>query len=166
MFDTGDAIVHPTRGVGVVVDIQEREWQGSSSRYYQIELLGREPSLKLMIPVEEADELGLRRAINGSEVDEVWQVLASDPNELPSNHKTRHSQLRDKLHTGDVFQTAEVLRDLTWRQKEEDHLTTRGKRIYKEALMFLSGEVAAAQEIDVVEAETEIRERLQEIRHA
>jgi len=166
MFDTGDAIVHPTRGVGVVVDIQEREWQGSSSRYYQIELLGREPALKLMIPIEEAEELGLRLAIKRSEVEQVWRVLKSEPNDLPSNHKTRHSQLREKLRTGDVYQTAEVLRDLTWREKEEDHLTTRGSRIHKEALMCLSGEVAAALEIEVPEAEAQVRERLQGIRHA
>jgi len=163
MFNTGDAIVHPTRGVGVVVDIQERQWQGSSSKYYQIELLGREPSLKLMIPIEEADELGIRRAIQQSEVEQVWRVLRSDPEELPKNHKTRHKLLRDKLHAGEVFQVAEVLRDLTWRQKEEDHLTTRGKRIYKEALMFLAGEVAAAQGIDVAEAKTQIREKLRGI---
>jgi CarD family transcriptional regulator len=163
MFNTGDAIVHPTRGVGVVVNIQEREWQGSSSQYYQIELLGREPSLKLMIPIEEADELGLRLAIRRSEVEQVWDVLRSEPEELPSNHKTRHKFLRDKLHAGDIFQVAEVLRDLTWRQKEEDHLTTRGKRIYKEALMFVAGEIAAAQGIDVAEAKTQIREELRKI---
>lgn len=163
MFNTGDAIVHPTRGVGVVVNIQEREWQGSNSQYYQIELLGREPSLKLMIPIEEADELGIRLAIRRSEVEQVWDVLRSSPEELPSNHKTRHKFLRDKLHAGDIFQVAEVLRDLTWRQKEEDHLTTRGKRIYKEALMFVAGEVAAAQDIDVAEAKTQIREELRKI---
>lgn len=163
MFSMGDAIVHPTRGVGVVVNIQEREWQGSSSQYYQIELLGREPSLKLMVPIEEADELGLRLAIQQSEVDRVWRVLSSEPEDLPSNHKTRHKFLRDKLHAGDIFQVAEVLRDLTWRQKEEDHLTTRGKRIYKEALMFVAGEVAAAQGIGVAEAETQIRDKLGKI---
>lgn len=163
MFNTGDAIVHPTRGVGVVVNIQEREWQGSSSQYYQIELLGREPSLKLMIPIEEADQLGLRPAIGRSEVKKVWRVIRSEPDKLPSNHKTRHKVLREKLHAGEVFQVAEVLRDLTWRQKEEDHLTTRGKRIYKEALMFLAGEVAAAQGIEVAEAEAQIREELRKI---
>ncbi|MGD8244145.1 MAG: CarD family transcriptional regulator [Anaerolineae bacterium] len=166
IFDTGDAIVHPTRGVGVVVDIQEREWQGSSSQYYQIELLGREPSLKLMIPIEEAAGLGIRRAIQGSEVEQVWRALRSEPEDLPENHKTRHKLLREKLHRGDVFGVAAVLRDLTWRQREEDHLTTRGKRIYKEALMFLAAELAAAQGIDVPEAEIQIREKLREIRSA
>jgi CarD family transcriptional regulator len=164
MFDTGDAIVHPTRGVGVVVDIQEREWQGSRSQYYQIELLGREPSLKLMIPIEEAEGLGIRRAIHQSEVGQVWRVLGSEPEDLPENHKMRHRLLNEKLHAGDVFGVAEVLRDLTWRQREEDHLTTRGKRIFKEALMFLAAEIAAAQGVDVAEAEIEIRGKLREIR--
>lgn len=164
MFNTGDAIVHPTRGVGVVVDIQEREWQGISSKYYQIALLGREPSLQLMVPIGEIDELGIRRAIQKSEVDEVWRVLLSDPDDLPENHKTRHALLRDRLHAGDVFQVAEVLRDLTWRQKEEDHLTTRGRRIKKEALMFLAAEIAAVEGVDVAEAEMLIRERLSAVR--
>ncbi|MGD2104359.1 MAG: CarD family transcriptional regulator [Anaerolineae bacterium] len=163
MFGTGDAIVHPRRGVGIVTDIREREWQGTNSRYYEIELLGREPNLSLMIPIEEADDLGLRPAIERSEVEEVWLILRSEPQELPSNHKTRHSLLRDKLHAGDIFQVAEVLRDLTWRRQEEGHLTTRGKRIYKEALMFLSGEVAAAQQMDVTEAEMLVREKLRKL---
>lgn len=162
MFEKGDAVVHPTRGVGVVVDIEEREWRGSRSRYYRIELVGQEPSLSLMLPVEEADELGLRRAISESEMEKVWHVLHSDPQKLPSNHKTRHSLLRDKLHAGDVFQVVEVLRDLT-RRRREDHLTTRGKRIFKEGMMFLSGEIATAQGIDVVEAESQIRAELREI---
>lgn len=160
MFSTGDAIVHPTRGVGVVIDIQEREWQGSNSQYYQIELLGREPSLQLMVPIEEADELGIRRAIQRSEVGEVWDVLLSEPEDLPANHKTRHALLTDRLHTGDVFQIAQVLRDLSRRQRDQDHLTTRGRRIYKDALTFLAGEIAAAEEIDVAEAEIRIREKL------
>lgn len=163
MFNIGDAIVHPTRGVGVVVDIKEREWQGSSSKYYQINLLGREPTLSLMVPVEETDELGLRRAIEPSEVERIWDLLRSEPEELPKNHKTRHKLLRDKLHAGDIFQVAEVLRDLSWRRKWEDHLTTRGKRIYKEALTFLAGEIAAAKEIDVSEAKTEIRAHLRKV---
>ncbi len=163
MFNPGDAIVHPVRGAGVVVDIEDRQWQGSSKRYYQIELLGREPSIQLMIPIEEAQDLGLRPAIERSEIEQVWEILSAEPEELPSNHKTRHALLREKLHSGDVFRVAEVLRDLRWRQHDEDHLTTRGERIYNEALMFLAGELAATQGIDVAEAEAQIIERLRGI---
>ena len=90
-------------------------------------------------------------------------VLSSESSDLPSSHKTCHSILREKPHAGDVFQVAEVLRDLTWRQKEADHLTTRGKRIYEEAIQSLVGGIAAARAIEVGEAEAEIRERLHAI---
>ena len=163
MFDTGDAIVHPTRGVGVVVDIEDRVWQGNSSQYYQIELLGREPNLKLMIPIEEAEELGIRLAIRQPEVEQVWRVIRAQPEDLPQNHKTRHKVLQEKLHAGDIFLVAEVLRDLTWRKREEERLTTRGNRIYKEALTFLAAEIAAAQQVDVAEANSQVREKLGEI---
>ncbi len=166
MFNRGDAIVHPRRGAGVVVNIHERQWQGSNSRYYQIELLGREPTLQLMIPIEEADDVGLRPAIQCSEVEEVWEVLNCRANELPSSHEKRYNVLKQKLHAGDVFQVAEVLRDLTWRQKQQDHLTTRGERIYEEAILFLAGELAVTKGIEVAEAKAQIHERLHEILRA
>ncbi len=162
MFDTGDTIVHPTHGVGVVVEIKERKWRGSNSLYYQIDLLGREPNVCLMIPVEAAEGLGLRAAIPRSQLKRLWRVLRSTPEILPTNHKLRYKFLMDKLHAGDVFQVAEILRDLTWRQ-QENHLTTRGKQVYRDGVMFLAGEVAAAQGIDVTEAATQVKTKLEEI---
>lgn len=163
MFERGDAVVHPTRGVGFVVDIEERPWRGDKSLYYKIELLGREPDVSIRIPVEKAEGLGVRRAISASEISRVWEVLHADPEELPSNHKTRYKVLKDKLHAGDVLQVAEILRDLTWRREDKDHLTTRVKRVYEEGLMFLAGEIAAAQDVSLTEAMTQIRSKLQEI---
>ena len=96
MFDTGDTIVHPTHGVGVVTSIKEREWRGSNSLYYKIELLGREPSVCLMIPVEAAEGLGLRRAIPQSKLKQLWSVLHSTPETLPTNHKQRYKFLMEK----------------------------------------------------------------------
>ena len=161
MFDTGDIIVHPNHGVGVVVDIRERKWRGNNSLYYEIELLDREPSVSLMIPVEAAGTLGLRYAITKAKLKQIWCVLRSNPEALPTNHKTRYRLLKEKLYTGDVFQVAEIVRDLAWRQ-QKNHLTTRGKRVYKEGLMFLAGEVAAVQGIDVEEATTQVRTKLRE----
>jgi CarD family transcriptional regulator len=163
MFERGEAVVHPTRGVGIVVDIEERSWQGDESLYYKIELLGREPDVSIRIPVEKADGLGVRRAISASEVKQIWDVLRSEPESLPSNHKTRYKVLKDKLHAGDVLKVAEILRDLTWRREDKDHLTTRVKRVYEEGLMFLAGEIAAAQDIPLTEAMAQVRSKLKAI---
>jgi CarD family transcriptional regulator len=161
MFKTGDAIVHPVRGAGVVEQIEERQWQGGKNLYYRIKLLSQ-PASRLMIPIQNADIIGLRPAIPSSQLGRVWRALAKDPGYLPSDHKERYQILEDKLHCGDVIEVAEAVKDMAWRQQSEGGLTTRGKRIYEEGLLLLSGEIAATQGINLNEAEALIKTKLNE----
>jgi RNA polymerase-interacting CarD/CdnL/TRCF family regulator len=160
-FRAGDAIVHPVRGAGVVVRVEERPWRGDNSKYYRIRLLGQ-PSSSLMIPFATADTIGLRRAIPQSNLGQVWHVLRDDPGALPSNHKERYQVLESKLHAGDVLQVAEAVRDMTWRRQQEGTLTTRGKQIYEEGMMLLAGEIAASQDIELTDAKNQIQTKLSE----
>ncbi len=161
MFRTGEAIVHPVRGAGVIVQIEERHWRGKANLYYRIKLLNQ-PASSLMIPVQRAESLGLRRAIPSSQLNRIWQILRTDPESLPSDHKERYQILETKLHGGNVLQVAEAVKDMAWRQQQEGKLTTRGKRIYEEGLTLLSGEVAAAQGIELSDAEALIKTKLDE----
>jgi len=161
MFKAGDAIIHPVRGAGVVVRVEKRQWRGSNTLYYRIELLGQ-PGTSLMIPISAAETLGLRRVIPRSKLDRVWRVLRAAPRTLPANHKERYKLLDDKLHTGDVFQVAEAVRDMTWRQQREGSLTTIGKQRYEEGMKILAGEIAAVQGVDLNDAEAQVRTKLRE----
>jgi CarD family transcriptional regulator len=161
IFKAGDAIVHPLRGAGVVERVEERRWRGSKDLYYRITLLGQ-PGTKLMVPTTAAERLGLRRAIPQSKLNKVWRVLRAVPNTLPGDHKERYKLLEGKLHTGDVFQVAEVVRDMAWRQQRKGHLTTVGKRRYNEGIKMLAGEIAAVQGVELNNAEAEIHARLEE----
>lgn len=161
MFKQGEAIIHPIRGAGVLECTEEREWQGSSAKYYRIKLLG-EPDTSLMIPVEAAETMGLRRAIPQSKLDKVWRVLRAEPKTLPEDHKERYQLLEGKLYAGDVLQVTEAVRDMAWRQRRRGNLTTRGKRIYDEGMMLLAGEIAATQGIALADAESQVRTTLWE----
>ncbi|RLC63097.1 MAG: hypothetical protein DRI48_08820 [Chloroflexi bacterium] len=161
MFEPGDAIIHPMRGAGIVVQIEERQWQGNDALYYRIKLIGQ-PGTSLMVPVSAAEEIGLRRAITQSELKNVWRVLRADPETLPADHKTRYKLLEDKLHTGDALRVAEAVRDMAWRKKRQGSLTTMGKRIYREGLTILAGEIAATQGDELANAEAQIRAKLEE----
>ncbi|HEY72277.1 MAG: hypothetical protein DRJ03_06105 [Chloroflexi bacterium] len=163
MFEAGDAIVHPVRGAGVVVCIEKRRWRGSSERYYRIKLLGQPNTSFLMIPVKVAETVGMRRAIPPSELKRVWRVLRADPNKLPKDHNERYKVVEERLHIGDIFQVAEAVRDMAWRKQREGRMTTRGKQMYDEGVDLLAGEVAATQDIALVDAEAQIRERLWKI---
>jgi CarD family transcriptional regulator len=160
MFKEGDAVVHPIRGAGVVKRVEERQWRGADALYYRIGLLSQ-PASNLMIPVGAAKELGLRRAASQSRLSKVWHVLDTDPEILPREHKERYQLLEGKLHTGDLLQVAEAVRDMTWRRHREGRLTTRGKRMYEEGMTLLAGEIAAAKGIAIADAETQVRDRLQ-----
>ena len=161
MFRVGDAVVHPVRGAGMVIGIEERQQQGSSTLYYRIELLGQ-PTVRLMLPISSAQIVGLRLAVPLSELKQVWQVLRSSPQILPGDNNERYRFVRDKLRAGDVFQVAEVVRDMASRQQVARGLTTVGKRLYDEGLMLLAAEVAAVQGNRVADAATQIRDKLSE----
>jgi CarD family transcriptional regulator len=161
MFKAGDAIVHPIRGAGIVEQIEARQWRGSNDLYYRIQLLGQ-PGTKLMVPTSAAKALGLRRAISRTKLNKVWRVLRAAPDLLPNDHKERYKVLEEKLHTGDILQVAEIVRDMTWRRERRGHLTTVGKRQYQEGVRMLAGEIAAVQGVELNNAEAQIRARLEE----
>ncbi|OQY23587.1 MAG: hypothetical protein DRI77_11135 [Chloroflexi bacterium] len=160
MFKAGDAIVHPIRGVGVVMHIEERQWRGSSEQYYRIELLGRPTTSFLTIPIKVAEKMGLRRVIPLSELKQVWRVLCANSNALPDDRNKRYEVIEERLHGGDIFQVAEVVRDMAWRKQQEGKITTRGKQMYDEGMGLLAGEIAVTRGIALTDAETQIRERL------
>jgi CarD family transcriptional regulator len=160
-FKTGDAVVHPVRGAGVVTDIKDRKWNGEDHRYYRIDLLGHQGT-RVMVPTSNAQEVGLRRAISRAKLKKVWRVLRDDPKKLPKDHKERYAVIKERLQTGDVFEVAKAVRDMTWRRHQRGKLTVRGKRIYEKALMLLAGEIAAVREIEMEEAEGQVCERLRE----
>jgi CarD family transcriptional regulator len=159
MFKAGDTVVHPIRGAGVVVRVEERQWRGTNDKYYRIKLLGQ-PTSSLMVPISAAETIGLRRAVPRSELNQVWHVLCATPQALPDDHKERYQLLEDRLHAGDILQVAKVVRDMTWRRQHRSGLTTRGKRIYEESMMLLTGEIAAIQDVDLTDAEAQVRAKL------
>ena len=158
MFNKGDAVIHPTRGAGIVVGFRKFKRDGGTKRYYQITLLGDEDT-KLMVPVEES-EVGLRRPVSKSRMRHVWRLLRADPQTLSNDYKKRQKATEAKLSSGDILQITEVVRDMTWRQHEKNDLTQRGKEILDKSIALLTGEIAAALGVDLAIAMEQISTRL------
>ena len=144
-----------------MVDVRERRSLGNARNYYSIELLSQ-PKTLLMVPVKDAQEIGLRASTPRSELGQVWHVLRANPEILPADHEQRYELLRDRLRGGDVLQIAAVLRDMAWREEQERRLTKQGKELYDESLMLLSGEIAITQDSDLSAAEAQIMDTLKE----
>ena len=153
-FQIGEAVVHPAHGPGKVVKIGSLSFLGGDKQYYSIRLLDGSET-QVWVPVLEAGERGVRRPIQRSELDEVWQLLRARPGELPADHQERYGMVRQRVENGDVMQIAEALRDLSWKDYSVRSLTSEGKRLYDKGMKLLAAEVALVQdrELDAVESQ-------------
>lgn len=138
-FETGEAVVHPHQGAGTVEMIFTLERDGEPQRYYRIDLVDQDSVL--MIPIQRADEIGLRRA-RGTR-DAIRDEFNDVPDELADNYRTRHANLRQRLSSGGPRSLARVLRDLTWREHVGD-LTKIDRDLKREARDRLAAELAVS----------------------
>lgn len=161
MFQIGDKVFHPIHGAGTIVEVKERRSLGNARKYYSISLLSQ-PKTVLMVPVKNAQEIGLRGPLPHSDLALVWNVLKDDPETLPTDHEQRYELLKDRLRDGNALHIAAAVRDMAWREETERRLTKQGKQLYEESLTLLAGEIAIAQNTELADAEAQIVETLRE----
>jgi CarD family transcriptional regulator len=149
-FDVGDSVVYPHHGAGKVLRKEEKEVLGDRREYLTIKILHND--MTVMVPTENASLAGLRRVIDEETVKKVQAVLSDECSEMPKNWNRRFKHNRDKIKTGDIYELAEVVRNLAIRESQkglstgEKQMFTRAKRILCSELMY-----ALAMEEDDVE---------------
>jgi CarD family transcriptional regulator len=161
MFQVGDTVIHPGYGAGTVVEIEKLQCLGSDKLYYSIEL-SDESKTRVWVPVKGAGEKGVRYPTPKSQLGQIWHVLRAEPETLSPDHNKRYESLQEKLRSGDIFQVAEVVRDMSWKGHRSRSLTIQGKRLYERGLMLLMSEVAVVQGCDLAVAEARISDILEE----
>ena len=143
-FNIGDRVVYPMHGAGVIEAIEERELSGEKQEYYVIRLpLGE---MKVMVPCQNVKDLGLRLIIQADEVDQVLTILQGKGAEMPSNWSHRYRANLDKIRTGSIFEVAEVVRNLSAREREKG-LSSGERRMLENARQILYSEIALAREL-------------------
>ena len=158
-FDEGDNVVYPHHGAGVVLKKESKQLLGEKRDYLTIKILHND--MTVMVPCENAGLAGLRRVINGNDVKKVIKVLTGDVSEMPKNWNRRFKYNREKIKTGDIFELAEVVRNLAIREWEKG-LSTGEKQMYTRAKKILASEFMYALGKDESGAETYLDELLEE----
>ena len=145
MYQVGDKVVYPHHGAGTVVKKEEREESEGPREYLTIQILHND--MTVMIPSDSADRAGLRRVIGEGAVEEVLAVLQGDGTKMPKNWNRRFKHNRDKMKTGDIFELAEVVRNLSLREQEKG-LSTGEKQMFVKAKKILASELMYAKGLD------------------
>ena len=156
-FELGDHVVYPHHGAGKVLKKEEMEMLGERREYLTIKILHNDMTVR--VPTENAALAGLRRVIDEETVKKVLDVLRDDVSEMPKNWNRRFKHNRDKIKTGDIYELAEVVRNLSLRESEKG-LSTGEKQMFTRTKKILASELMYALDKDEEEAESYLDELL------
>lgn len=145
MYAIGDKILYPMHGAGIVETIEEKEILGELRQYYILKVSWGD--MKMMIPVETSEEIGVRYIIAADYIPEVIRVLSGDTSEMSGNWNRRYRENMEKLKTGDILQTAEVVRNLL-RTERHKKLSAGEKKMLANARQILQSELVLAGNMD------------------
>ena len=117
LYEVGDKVVYPHHGAGKIIKKELKEILGQRREYLTIQILYND--MTVMVPCENAEAAGLRKVIDEDMVVRVVTVLHGNGTKMPKNWNRRFKYNRDKMKTGDIFELAEVVRNLSLRDQEK-----------------------------------------------
>lgn len=138
MYEVGDMVCYPMHGAGIIVDIEEKDILGKKEKYFIVKIpIG---SMKVMIPVKNAEKRGIRSIIEKDKLKDVLEVLKQEPTEMSSNWNKRVRDNTAILKEGDIFEVAKVYRNLK-SLDEQRNLSTGEKKILHDTKNILMSEM-------------------------
>lgn len=144
MFNIGDYAVCPGHGVGQIVDMEERELGGTTTKFYIVKVMAN--GMKVMVPT--TSENGIRPLVSENEVDGVFGLLKD--HDVDVDNSTWNRRYRDymlKLKTGSLFEIAEVLRAL-FLLKEKKNLSFGEKKMLDQCKDLLAQEISISNGVE------------------
>ncbi|BCR06970.1 CarD family transcriptional regulator [Desulfuromonas versatilis] len=158
MYKVGDMAVYPTQGVGVIEAIESKEFSGETHNFYILRIV--DSDMTIMVPVSNAEQVGLRALITKERISSVFDILEEKPDNglVVASWSRRQREYNEKIKSGDLFEVAEVLREL-YQIKEGKELSYGEKKVLELARKLLVKEIALAQGA----AEEKVVERVESI---
>jgi CarD family transcriptional regulator len=138
-FEVGDKVIYPNHGLGVVQRIETKTILGTTCGFYQLRMVANDTTV--LVPVENADNVGLRKAVGDEEVDRLFNLLSDGKIDTHQNWKGRFKDNSDRMRTGSIFDVVEVLKSLTYLARQKN-LSFREKRMLDRARALIVTEVS------------------------
>jgi CarD family transcriptional regulator len=137
-FEIGDKVIYPNHGLGVIERLETKTIMGTTCGFYQLRMANE---TTVFVPVDNVDGVGLRRAINDSEVDRLFQLLGDGKIDSHQNWKGRFKDNSDRMRTGSIYDVVEVLKSLTFLSRSKS-LSFREKRMLDRAKFLVVSEIS------------------------
>jgi CarD family transcriptional regulator len=154
MFKKGDLAVYPAHGVGIIETIETQEISGCRQDFYIIRILDN--NMKIMVPIQNVENVGLREIIGHKEVSKLYSILKK--RDIVIDNQTwnrRYREYMDKIKTGSVYEVAEVYRDLLMLKEEKD-LSFGERKMLDTARALLVKEISLAKKVAEEQIENDL----------
>ena len=156
MFNVGDKIVYPMHGAGTIDAIEEKDILGEKQNYYIIKMPGE---VKVMVPISKASDIVVRSVIDKAEAGKVLEVLEANETEMSNNWNKRYKENMEKMKSGSIYEVADVVRNLSYKQKEKG-LSTGEKKMLNNAKQILVSELVLAEHASENEVENLVENKI------
>ena len=156
MFNVGDKIVYPMHGAGRIDAIEEKNILGENRSYYILKMPGE---VKVMVPIDKAEQIGVRNIIDKEEAGKVMAVLEENETAMSYKWNKRYRDNMDKMKSGDIYEVADVVRNLSFKQKEKG-LSTGEKKMLNNAKQILVSELVLAEHASKEEIEKLVENKI------
>ena len=153
-FKIGDKVVYPNHGVGVIEQIMAASSSGVDNTFYQLRILSNDSTV--LVPTTNTTQVGLRKVLSRKDVDKVFKVLRTGKIEITNDWKGRFQENSDKMRTGDIFEVALVLKNLTYLSKSKN-LSYRERKMLDKSKYLIVSEIAEVANLpeDQIEAKVD-----------
>jgi len=158
VFSAKEVVVYPGQGVGTITDITKKEIAGEVIDYYVIYL--SDSDMTVLVPITGIDNLGIRRIVTKTEAEAALKFLSEDFEPIPIDWKARYQMNMDLFKSGEILNTASVVRSLYQRSKTKE-LPIQERKLYDSAYRIFQDEIAAAMKMTKAEVEASIHLHLE-----
>ena len=138
-FEVGDKVIYPNHGLGVVERIETRTIMETTCGFYSLRML--DSGTIVLVPLDNVEAVGLRRAIGDHEVKKLFTLLGNGKIINHQNWKGRFKDNSDKMRTGSIYDVVDVLKNLTHLAKSKN-LSFREKRMLDRAKFLVVSEIS------------------------
>ena len=157
-FKTGEYIVYPAHGVGLITAIEEQEVAGLTLELFVISF--EQDKLTLRVPVAKIKSVGMRKLAEDSEVTRALETLKGRARVKRTMWSRRAQEYEAKINSGDLIAIAEVVRDL-YRSEEQPEQSYSERQLFEQAMDRMSREVGSVNKLTLTEAAQLIEKQLQ-----
>lgn len=159
-FKKDDIVIYPQHGACKVKGTKKQDFFGTGKKeeYLILETIINEMTLR--VPVAKLKEVGVRPPVSRDELEDLVAVLSKPDPRVPSNWSRRFKNHQEKLKSGDVYQVAEVVRNLAARNRDAS-LSAAERTMYERARTNLISEIQPARKCTKEEAEEFLNQALE-----